>query len=78
MRQIQGKLVLLRVDGEFELASVRVIGVQPVYLCAICFLRKLVFEIIRFFYKNKLYKNTQAEISLKIKNKLRKIARLKF
>ena len=31
-----------------------------------------------FFYKNKLYKNTQAEICPKIKNKLRKITRLKF
>ena len=28
MRQIQGKLVLLRVSGEFELPRVRVIGVQ--------------------------------------------------
>ena len=31
-----------------------------------------------FFYKNKLYKNTQAEICPKIKNKLRTITRLKF
>ena len=31
-----------------------------------------------FFYKNKLYKNTQAEIYPKIKNKLRTITRLKF
>ena len=29
-----------------------------------------------FFYKNKLYKNTQAEICPKIKNKLRTIATL--
>ena len=28
MKQIQGKLVLLRVTGEFELPRVRVIGVQ--------------------------------------------------
>ena len=28
MRKIQGKLVLLRVCGEFELPRVRVIGVQ--------------------------------------------------
>ena len=28
MRQVQGKLVLLRVTGEFELPRVRVIGVQ--------------------------------------------------
>ena len=28
MRQIQGKSVLLRVSGEFELPTVRVIGVQ--------------------------------------------------
>ena len=28
MRQIQGKLVLLRVSGEFELPRVQVIGVQ--------------------------------------------------
>ena len=28
MRQIQGKLVLLRVNGGFELPRVRVIGVQ--------------------------------------------------
>ena len=32
----------------------------------------------RFFFKNKLYKNTQAEIEPKIKNKLRKTTRLKF
>ena len=32
MRQIQGKLVLLRVSGEFELPKVRVIGVQ-LYVC---------------------------------------------
>ena len=31
-----------------------------------------------FFYKNKLYKNTQAKICTKIKNNLRKITRLKF
>ena len=31
-----------------------------------------------FFYNNKLYKNTQAEICPKIKNKLRTITRLKF
>ena len=31
-----------------------------------------------FFYKNKLYKNTQAEICPKFKNKLRTITRLKF
>ena len=31
-----------------------------------------------FFYKNKLYKNTQAEICPEIKNKLRTITRLKF
>ena len=31
-----------------------------------------------FFYKNKLYKNTQAEICPKIKNKLRTITKLKF
>ena len=31
-----------------------------------------------FLYKNKLYKNTQAEICPKIKNKLRTITRLKF
>ena len=31
-----------------------------------------------FFYKNKLYKNTQAEICPKIMNKLRTITRLKF
>ena len=31
-----------------------------------------------FFYKSKLYKNTQAEIGLKIKNTLRTITRLKF
>ena len=31
-----------------------------------------------FFYKNKLYKNTQAEICPEIKNNLRTIARLKF
>ena len=31
-----------------------------------------------FFYKNKLYKNTQAEICPKIKNKPRTITRLKF
>ena len=31
-----------------------------------------------FFYKNKLYKNTQAEICPKITNKLRTITRLKF
>ena len=31
-----------------------------------------------FFYKNKLYKNTQAEICPKIKNKLRTITRLKI
>ena len=30
------------------------------------------------FYKNKLYKNTQAELCPKIKNKLRTITRLKF
>ena len=30
-----------------------------------------------FFYKNKLYKNTQAEICPKIKNNLR-VTRLKF
>ena len=28
MRQIQGKLVLLRVSGEFELPRVRIIGAQ--------------------------------------------------
>ena len=28
MRQIQGKFVLLRVSGEFELPRVRVIGVE--------------------------------------------------
>ena len=27
--------------------------------------------VTRFFYKNKLYKNTQAEIGLKIENKLK-------
>ena len=32
----------------------------------------------RIFYKNKLYKNTQAEICPKIKNKLRTITSLKF
>ena len=31
-----------------------------------------------FLYKNKLYKDTQAEIFPKIKNKLRTIIRLKF
>ena len=31
-----------------------------------------------FFYKNKLYKNTQAETCPKIKNRLRTITRLKF
>ena len=31
-----------------------------------------------FFCKNKLYKNTQAEICPKIKNKLRTITRRKF
>ena len=31
-----------------------------------------------FFYKNKLYKNTRAEICPKIRNKLRTITRLKF
>ena len=31
-----------------------------------------------FFYKNKLYKNSQAKIFPKIKNKLRTITRLKF
>ena len=31
-----------------------------------------------FFYKNKLYRNTQAEIGLKIENKLRTLTRLKF
>ena len=31
MRQIQGKLVLLRVSREFELPRVRVIGVQLYY-----------------------------------------------
>ena len=31
-----------------------------------------------FFYKNKFYKNTQAEIYPKIKNKLTTITRLKF
>ena len=35
-------------------------------------------EYTVFFYKNKLYKNTQAEICPKIKNKLRTITRLKF
>ena len=35
-------------------------------------------EYTLFFYKNKLYKNTQAEIWPKIKNKLRTITRLKF
>ena len=32
----------------------------------------------RFFYKDKLYKNTQAEICPKIKNELRTMTRLKF
>ena len=32
MRQIQGKLVLLRVSGEFELGRVRVIGVTVLHL----------------------------------------------
>ena len=31
-----------------------------------------------FFYKNKLYKNTQADICPKVKNKLRTITRQKF
>ena len=31
-----------------------------------------------FFYKNKIYKNTQADICPKIKNNLRTITRLKF
>ena len=31
-----------------------------------------------FFYKNKVYKNTQSEVCPKFKNKLRTIAKLKF
>ena len=42
--------------------------------CLACFYNYTLF----FFYKNKLYKNTQAEICPKIKNKLRTITRLKF
>ena len=37
MRQIQGKLVLLQVSGEFELPRVRVIGVQLYFVSASCF-----------------------------------------
>ena len=36
------------------------------------------YTLFFFFYKNKLYKNTQAEICPKIKNKLKTITRLKF
>ena len=35
-------------------------------------------EIHAFFYKKKLYKNTQAEICPKIKNKLRTMTMLNF
>ena len=44
MRQIQGKLVLLRVSGEFELPRVRVIGVQ-LYICVCA--RYVVFACVR-------------------------------
>ena len=36
------------------------------------------YALHNFFYKNKLYKNTQAEICPKFKNKLRTITWLKF
>ena len=63
--------------------------VQPVlttiYLCTYAVKRRQPdlsicnnFLYTRFFYKNKLYKNTQAEISPKVKKKLRTTTRLKF
>ena len=50
-----------------------------VFCQCICVLALVkIFDHTRFFYKNKLYMNTQAEICPKIKNNLRTITRLKF
>ena len=60
----------------FELNLSKLLKLQPhsYYLKA----QTYGFEIFALFYKNKLYKNTQAEICPKFKNKLKTITRLKF
>ena len=47
MRQIQGKLVLLRISGEFELPRVRVIGVQLYIHISGWIFQKVLAEIVQ-------------------------------
>ena len=73
MRQIQEKLVLLRVSGEFEFPRVRVIGVQ-LYVCY--FLILFLINFFMLFFIQSLLKCEVPRMGGKISLRLKKTRRI--